>query len=170
MPPSSDRRVPKSALQNFFLCDFPRSQIRSRSLSARHTSNTPLVRRIMSQTKLRYTAIFSFDGTSHLHCSLRPSTQAPTATSFPPRTNTLSSKSKPSFKQRSVPQAPQVLDAVKASVPKLFGCPGALLTSSSKGFPPSRLWLAVQRSLNRLLNLQHRRTGLSVRCGLSATP
>ena len=61
----------------------------------------------------------SFDGTSHLHCSLRPVPRKLKASAF---ASTLASGT----------------DAVKASVPKLFGCPGA-------------------RGSHRFLNLQHRR-------------
>ena len=61
----------------------------------------------------------SFDGTSHLHCSLRPVPRKLKASAF------------------ASPLASGT-DAVKASVPKLFGCPGA-------------------RGSHRFLNLQHRR-------------
>ena len=96
-----------------FLLTFPNLRSGRARLSYRHTSSCSLVRRQQKPTHRRVTLCFFLTG-PHTFTAIPPLTQA--------LTTSLSGGART-----------QVNDAVKASVPKLFSCPGASASSPLSG-------------------------------------
>ena len=96
-----------------FLLTFPNLRSGRARLSYRHTSSCSLVRRQQKPTHRRVTLCFFLTG-PHTFTAISSLSQAPAAS--------LSGGART-----------QVNDAVKASVPKLFSCPGASASSPLSG-------------------------------------
>ena len=111
-----------------FLLTFPNLRSGRARLSYRHTSSCSLVRRQQKPTHRRVTLCFFLTG-PHTFTAISPPTQAPAAS--------LSGGART-----------QVNDAVKASVPKLFSCPGASASSPSREFSAERRFSATQKTYN----------------------
>ena len=127
-----------------FLLTFPNPRSGRARLSHRHTSSCSLVRRQQKPTHRRVTLCFFLTG-PHTFTAISSPTQAPSAS--------LSGGART-----------QVNDAVKASVPKLFSCPGASASSPSREFSAERRFSATQKTYNtvgsRLLRRKPARFGI----------